>query len=1004
MPMTSTNAYAATVQSFYAAFFGRPADRDGLAFWTRQFEAADGQFAAIGAAFAQSHEALIRFGNVPLPERVAGIYETLFSRAPEADGLRFWIDAVEGGHVPLEGVALAILQGAQGSDRDLALLRLDAASRFTQRVEPGAADYHGYTGIEAGRILLRAVTADATPGQLDALVTSSLRLANVLSDHPAVMEALAPGRPLLELFDAGRWSADPALLTEALDLIAASAADRPTLMRQLLRKGGVAEVLDDMPARIDLQSLVELLRQDGLKGLLDLAYPPPVTQPDPEPEPEPEPDPPTLTAIGYGTTDHHLAIGETIALRLVFSDTVQAAAGTRLLLNNGGAAIYTGGNGSNTLVFTYTVQSGDSIADLALAISGALDGGIANRVGAALAAASLDGLNPAGVVIVDGEQTSVTITAGVDGLRIVADKPGDVLIEDASGQRVQAHAGDGAAPVDVVLGERATGSLTGTVLVQAPSGNIGNAPGAIVVALGSNAGQDLAGQYVWGHGGDDVIDGTAAGDLLFGGDGNDTIRAGAGRDVIHGGRGGDTIDLGADNDVDRLVHGAGESSAGLPLFQDGDQTAHIDKVDHLGVGDIVDLGRPFAGVPVWRDTYLSGLDPNEIALVRGSASGGRFVQGDAAADDDFMLQWVTDDVVGSAILRDVGSRAEFTIDRAAGTLTLAAPTPAMSLVKSVSYSSLLGDVVTATFESLPDPVTHTPGSETGLANRDGFSLLNYREFAPLPTDPGHHAAPGFGLRDNVLSLNGPLASNLYSMFWTNDTFDTTAGHLATGQVFFAGGHNNGFDNDGFAVVGMRTMSRDTAFTDAVPWAIFGHASGAASLVTGSGNDVVLSKSGALTVVYAGIDAGAEDLILDFDPAKDRIGLAGDLRAAVDDNGDGFDWLGGSGGQLVVGAGIDAVEVTLIDPAAVVSSAASLQQQTLDTLNGALDVSELARGGDILILARHAGHGGSAALLYFRAQDDHGVIDADELTFIATFNGGAPTMGDLELVAVPPPSP
>ena len=44
------------------------------------------------------------------------------------------------------------------------------------------------------------------------------------------------------------------------------------------------------------------------------------------------------------------------------------------------------------------------------------------------------------------------------------------------------------------------------------------------------------------------------------------------------------------------------------------------------------------------------------------------------------------------------------------------------------------------------------------------------------------------------------------------------------------------------------MSGNVSFTDAVPWAIFGPASGAASLVTGGGNDVVLSKGGALTIV------------------------------------------------------------------------------------------------------------------------------------------------------------
>jgi|GEM_PF-5260523 len=113
-------------------------------------------------------------------------------------------------------------------------------------------------------------------------------------------------------------------------------------------------------------------------------------------------------------------------------------------------------------------------------------------------------------------------------------------------------------------------------------------------------------------------------------------------------------------------------------------------------------------------------------------------------------------------------------------------------------------------------------------------------------------------------------------------------------------------------------------------------------------------------------------------------------------------MGGSGGRLVVGASVDAVQVTLDGSAAVVSSAPSLLQQTLDTLNAALDVSQLARGGDILILARHAEHTGSAALLYFRAEDDNGVIDADEITFIATFNGGAPSFVDIQLVGMPAP--
>lgn len=992
MTLTST-----IVQSLYVAFYGRPADRDGLLYWSRQLDDAGGQVAAIGAAFAQSPEAAFRFGEASLAERITAVYDTLFGRAPDRAGLQYWTDAVARGHVAPAGVALAILQGAQGGDSALAALRLDAAGRFTERSGTGASDYHGYAAIEAGRVLLHAVTSDATPDQLDGLVTSSLAFADVVSDHPDVMAALAPHQSLLGLFDSGRGAADPALMAQALGLIAVAAADEPVAMRQLLRKGGVGEVLDDLPRGVGLQDLVDLVKAGGLAALIDLAYPPSTPAPQ-QPQPEPQPQAPALTAVSYGANDGHLAIGEAVTLRLVFDKIVSAAPGTVLALNNLGSAGYQSGNGSNTLVFHYVAQAGQSVADLALATSGALVGAIADADGHPLPGASLDGVAPAGVVAVDGVQTAVTISAGVDGLHVRSNKPGDVLIEDADGFRILVHAGNGADPVDTVLGPLAGGSLAGTVLVRSPSGNVGGETDRLVVAIGSGAAQELSGQYVWGHGGDDLIDGTGGADMLFGGDGNDTIRAGAGADAVYGGRGGDTIDLGADIDVDRLVYGANEFGAGLPLFVDGDTTAHIDKVDHLGVGDIIDLGRPFAGAPVSRTTYLSGLDDNEFAVVRGSAAGERFIQGDSATDDDFMLQWVSNGAVASTILRDVGSRAEFTIDRAADTLTLASPASAMSLLSSVSYS-LLGAVSTATLASSPDPVTHTPGSATGLADRDGFSLLTYRDFTPRPADPDYLAGPLFGLRDNVLSFNGPLASDLYSMFWTDAAFDTTAGYLASDQVFFAGGHNNGFDSDGFAVVGMYTLTRDTAFTDTVQRAIFGPASGAATVTSGSGHDVVLSKSAALTLAYTAVDADAEDLILDFNPAKDLIGLGGALRSAVDDNGDdGLSWIGGGGGaQIVVGPMMEAVQVTLSNPAAVVSSAPSLMGQTLDTLKAALDVSQLAQGDDLLILARHSQYTGSAALFLYQAKDEDGIIDADEITFIATFNGGAPAFNDIVML-------
>ncbi|WP_187271540.1 DUF4214 domain-containing protein [Massilia arenae] len=86
MNTSAASTHDAIVQSFYLAFYGRPADPAGLAFWSQQVEAAGGRLADVTAAFARSEEALVRFGEAPLAARIADIYQAMFSRAPDADG------------------------------------------------------------------------------------------------------------------------------------------------------------------------------------------------------------------------------------------------------------------------------------------------------------------------------------------------------------------------------------------------------------------------------------------------------------------------------------------------------------------------------------------------------------------------------------------------------------------------------------------------------------------------------------------------------------------------------------------------------------------------------------------------------------------------------------------------------------------------------------------------------------------------------------------------------
>ena len=77
--------------------------------------------------------------------------------------------------------------------------------------------------------------------------------------------------------------------------------------------------------------------------------------------------------------------GESVPITVTFSDVVTVTGTPQLALNTGGAgngiASYTGGSGTASLAFTYSVRSGDNISDLAYTGTGALSGGSIQSAG-----------------------------------------------------------------------------------------------------------------------------------------------------------------------------------------------------------------------------------------------------------------------------------------------------------------------------------------------------------------------------------------------------------------------------------------------------------------------------------------------------------------------------------------------------------------------------------------------------------------------------------------------
>ena len=277
--MSTLSTFDSTVNSFYLAFYGRPADPAGLKFWSQQLAASNGELGAITQAFATSEEAQVRFGTDSLGDRISEIYQQLFNRTIDADGLAYWTGVVEQGDASLADVSIAILGGARDSDATLSALRQQAADDFTAQVEASSTQYSGYASIEAARVLVRAVTADATQTDVAELVKAAVSFADTATKNPKVVEAIAINTTLLALFDTARGKGDPVALAQALADTAKAAAGDPVTLESLLRGGGMDKVLKVMPAAASLKDVVKALAEGGLPAAVEVVYPTAPTAP-----------------------------------------------------------------------------------------------------------------------------------------------------------------------------------------------------------------------------------------------------------------------------------------------------------------------------------------------------------------------------------------------------------------------------------------------------------------------------------------------------------------------------------------------------------------------------------------------------------------------------------------------------------------------------------------------------------------------------------------------------
>ena len=144
------------VQKAYVAYYGRPADPGGLAYWANRMDLEGGSLSSIVASFGTSDEFNRRYGGLSYATLVTRIYQQALGRDPEQGGLDYYVGELQAGRRTLQTITLDVLGGATGLDALTVANRLDVANHYTGNVAAGCAYGGELTGVSS----LAAVTPD----------------------------------------------------------------------------------------------------------------------------------------------------------------------------------------------------------------------------------------------------------------------------------------------------------------------------------------------------------------------------------------------------------------------------------------------------------------------------------------------------------------------------------------------------------------------------------------------------------------------------------------------------------------------------------------------------------------------------------------------------------------------------------------------------------------------------------------------------------------------------
>ncbi|AVR87888.1 DUF4214 domain-containing protein [Thauera aromatica] len=119
------------IQQIYIGLLGRAADQAGLDYWTNEIETGVLTIEQLRANIVNEQpEYIAGQGSMTRAQAVADLYENLFNRLPDAQGLEYWVNG-EGSSVNVDQLVLALIDGASAADQLVLDNKTEVAEYYT---------------------------------------------------------------------------------------------------------------------------------------------------------------------------------------------------------------------------------------------------------------------------------------------------------------------------------------------------------------------------------------------------------------------------------------------------------------------------------------------------------------------------------------------------------------------------------------------------------------------------------------------------------------------------------------------------------------------------------------------------------------------------------------------------------------------------------------------------------------------------------------------------------